>query len=87
MANDDLERLMRAVDALPEAQRRALLLREREGRSYDEIAAELGVGRTAVARLLLDARSAIAGRPRLRLCPRRLVSRSGSERARDLPAA
>jgi RNA polymerase sigma factor (sigma-70 family) len=49
-----------ALTRLPEAQRRALLLREWQGRSYDEIAEELGTTLPAVEALLFRARRALA---------------------------
>ena len=48
-----------AVGALPERQRDALVLRELEGRSYDEIASELGVTDGAVRQLLNRARGTL----------------------------
>ena len=42
---EGLRDVVAAVQALPERQRDAIVLRELEGRSYDEIAAELGVTR------------------------------------------
>jgi RNA polymerase sigma factor (sigma-70 family) len=47
------------VGALPERQRRALVLRELEGRSYEEIAATLGVSGAGVRQLLNRARNAM----------------------------
>jgi RNA polymerase sigma factor (sigma-70 family) len=49
-----------ALSRLPETQRRALLLREWQGRSYAEIARELGVSRPAVEALLFRARRGLA---------------------------
>jgi RNA polymerase sigma factor (sigma-70 family) len=48
-----------AVKALPERQRDALVLRELEGMSYDEIATTLGVGDGAVRQLLHRARATL----------------------------
>ena len=56
-----LRELVVAVQALPERQRSAILLRELEGRSYDEIAAALGVTDGAVRQLLNRARNALRG--------------------------
>jgi RNA polymerase sigma factor (sigma-70 family) len=47
------------LGALPERQRRALVLRELEGRSYEEIAEELGGSADAVRQLLNRARNAM----------------------------
>jgi RNA polymerase sigma factor (sigma-70 family) len=49
-----------ALSRLPETQRRALLLREWQGRSYAEIARELGTTRPAVEALLYRARRGLA---------------------------
>lgn len=49
-----------ALARLPEMQRRALLLREWQGRSYAEIARELGASRPAVEALLFRARRGLA---------------------------
>src|SRR5215211_6338773 len=48
-----------AVQGLPERQREAIVLRELEGRSYEEIAGEMGVTAGAVRQLLNRARSAL----------------------------
>jgi RNA polymerase sigma factor (sigma-70 family) len=55
-----LNELTRALGAIPERQRRALLLREFQGYSYDEIASELGISVAAVETLLFRARRAVA---------------------------
>jgi RNA polymerase sigma factor (sigma-70 family) len=52
--------LASALRALPVRQRQALLRREVQGYSYDEIGAELGVSRASVAALLHRARLAVA---------------------------
>jgi RNA polymerase sigma factor (sigma-70 family) len=46
-----------SMSSLPERQRRALVLRELEGRSYEEIAADLGVTGAGVRQLLNRARN------------------------------
>ena len=51
--------MLRAVADLPPRQRDAIVLRELEGRSYDEIASALGVGDGAVRQLLNRARHAV----------------------------
>jgi len=54
-----------AVQALPDRQREAILLRELEGRSYEEIALALGITDGAVRQLLNRARATrYARRPR-----------------------
>jgi RNA polymerase sigma-70 factor (ECF subfamily) len=58
--NDDLLGLSAALAQLPERQRRALLLRDWRGLSYDEIAAELGSSYQAVETLLFRARRSVA---------------------------
>lgn len=54
-----LRELVVAVQALPERQRAAIVLRELEGRSYEEIAAQLGVTDGAVRQLLNRARNTL----------------------------
>ncbi len=54
-----LREVLVAVQALPERQRDAILLRELEGRSYEEIALALGVTGGAVRQLLNRARNAL----------------------------
>jgi RNA polymerase sigma factor (sigma-70 family) len=54
-----LRELVAAVQALPERQRNAILLRELEGRSYEEIATALGVTDGAVRQLLNRARNSL----------------------------
>jgi RNA polymerase sigma factor (sigma-70 family) len=54
-----LHELVVAVQALPERQRSVILLRELEGRSYEEIATALGVTDGAVRQLLNRARNSL----------------------------
>src|SRR5688572_16502903 len=54
-----LRELVVAVQALPERQRSAILLRELEGRTYEEIATSLGVSDGAVRQLLNRARNSL----------------------------
>jgi RNA polymerase sigma factor (sigma-70 family) len=54
-----LEEVLAAVRSLPERQRDAIVLRELEGRSYEEIAAELGADGGAVRALLNRARNSV----------------------------
>ena len=56
---EGLRSVVAAVGALPQRQRDALVLRELEGRSYDEIATELGVTDGAVRQLLNRARTTL----------------------------
>jgi RNA polymerase sigma-70 factor (ECF subfamily) len=58
--SDELIRLPEALDAMPEKQRRALLLREWQGLSYKEIGEELSLSQAAVETLLFRARRALA---------------------------
>jgi RNA polymerase sigma factor (sigma-70 family) len=53
---EDLRRLVQDVRRLPEAQRSALLMREMEGLSYDELAAALETTVPAIKSLLVRAR-------------------------------
>ena len=57
--NMGLREVLAAVQDLPERQRDALVLRELEGRSYDQIADELGVTGGAVRQLLNRARHSV----------------------------
>jgi RNA polymerase sigma-70 factor, ECF subfamily len=61
-ANDELDGLADALAQLTDNQRRAILLREWQGLSYREIAAELETTESAVETLLFRARRALAGR-------------------------
>jgi RNA polymerase sigma-70 factor, ECF subfamily len=56
------EELRMAVSSLPESQRKALLLREWRGFSYDEIGSELGLSQAATEALLFRARQNVAQR-------------------------
>src|SRR5437763_3236911 len=69
-ADEELIPLEGALADMPAAQRRALLLREWQGLSYREIAAELEVSQSAVETLIFRARRSLARRleaPRERL--------------------
>ena len=57
---DELFGLSKALRSMPEQQRRALLLREWQGFSYSEIAAELRLSQAAVETLLFRARRSLA---------------------------
>ncbi|HEY6017152.1 MAG TPA: sigma-70 family RNA polymerase sigma factor, partial [Gaiellaceae bacterium] len=57
---DELIRLSEALSAMPDQQRRALLLREWQGLSYHEIADELSLSQSAVETLLFRARRTLA---------------------------
>ena len=57
--NEDLQRLVVAICALPDAQRQALVRREIEGDGHAEIAAALGTTATAVRGLIFRARTAL----------------------------
>jgi RNA polymerase sigma factor (sigma-70 family) len=56
---EELRSVLASVEALPPRQRDALVLRELEGRSYEEISAALGVGGGAVRQLLNRARTTL----------------------------
>jgi RNA polymerase sigma factor (sigma-70 family) len=58
--SDELIRLPEALDAMPEQQRRALVLREWQGLSYKEIGDELDLSQAAVETLLFRARRSLA---------------------------
>jgi RNA polymerase sigma factor (sigma-70 family) len=55
----ELRDAIAALRELPERQRDALILRELEGRSYDDVAAQLGVSGGAARQLVLRARSTL----------------------------
>jgi RNA polymerase sigma factor (sigma-70 family) len=57
---DELIGLQDVLEQMPENQRRAILLREWQGLSYREIAAELELSQTAVETLIFRARRALA---------------------------
>jgi RNA polymerase sigma factor (sigma-70 family) len=57
---EDLFRLQEALEAMPERERRAILLREWQGLSYAEIAADLGLSQSAVETLIFRARRVLA---------------------------
>jgi RNA polymerase sigma factor (sigma-70 family) len=55
-----LEELVRALQRIPQSQREALVLRELEGRSYDEIAQIMDLSKGALETLLFRARRSLA---------------------------
>jgi RNA polymerase sigma factor (sigma-70 family) len=57
---EELFRLQEALEAMPERERRAILLREWQGLSYAEIAADLGLSQSAVETLIFRARRVLA---------------------------
>jgi RNA polymerase sigma factor (sigma-70 family) len=59
---EDFRELIDAVHALPERQRDAIVMRELEGRSYEEIAARMQTSSGAVRQLLNRARTALRER-------------------------
>lgn len=59
---EELSEVLDAVRALPDRQRSAIVMREFEGRSYDEIAERLGSSHGAVRQLLNRARSSVRER-------------------------
>jgi RNA polymerase sigma-70 factor (ECF subfamily) len=66
-----LAELTRALGGIPERQRRALLLREFQGMSYEEIAGELAISVAAVETLLFRARRSLADQLEQQGMPRR----------------
>jgi RNA polymerase sigma factor (sigma-70 family) len=58
--SDGLVGLDTALAGMPDRQRQAILLREWQGLSYDEIAAKLGLSKAAVETLLFRARRSLA---------------------------
>src|SRR4051812_13654031 len=73
----ELEQTVAALRGLPERQRDALVMREFEGRSYDEIALALGTGDGAVRQLLNRARLTLRSAASA-LIPSTLVERAAS---------
>jgi RNA polymerase sigma factor (sigma-70 family) len=73
----ELEQTVAALNELPERQRDALVMREFEGRSYDEIAAALGANGGAVRQLLNRARVTLRSAASM-LVPPPLVVRAAS---------
>jgi RNA polymerase sigma factor (sigma-70 family) len=69
-----------SMGSLPERQRRALVLRELEGRSYEEIAATLGVSGAGVRQLLNRARNTMRAAASA-LVPPALVARMAGSQA------
>ena len=61
-SREDLQQLVRDVQSLPETQRTALVLREMEALSYDQIADVLDKSVPAVKSLLVRARVTLAER-------------------------
>jgi RNA polymerase sigma factor (sigma-70 family) len=61
---EELEGLGASLASLPENQRQALLLREWQGLSYDEIGLRLGLSQSAVEAVLFRARRSLAQRMR-----------------------
>src|SRR5919108_4222346 len=59
-AGDELMGIDAALAALPEQQRRAILLREWQGLSYREVAAEMEISQSAVETLIFRARRSLA---------------------------
>ncbi len=56
---EDIRRLVARMRDLPDAQRQALALRELEGRSYEEISAQLGHSGSGVRQLIFRARTTL----------------------------
>src|SRR4051812_11078983 len=79
-----LRAVVAAVQQLPDRQRDAIVLQALEGRSYDEIAVELGVSGGAVRQLLNRARTTLREGVTA-LTPPALVARAGA--ALDAPVA
>jgi len=58
-SRDTTREVFAAVHALPDRQRDAIVLRELEGRSYDDIGRRLGTSRAAVRQLIVRARQSV----------------------------
>jgi len=81
-----LREVLVAVQALPERQRDAILLRELEGRSYAEIALALGVSDGAVRQLLNRARNSLRSAAAA-VTPMPLITRLAASDSADPAAA
>src|SRR5438105_3852907 len=79
-----IRELVRAVKDLPERQRDAVILRELEGRSYEEISAALGVTDGAVRQLLNRARNTLRGAATA-ITPQQLLVRLAERASTDAP--
>src|ERR671932_163928 len=84
--SEHLRDVVRRVKDLPERQRDAIVLRELEGRSYEEIASALGVTDGAVRQLLNRARGTLRSAATA-LTPPQLIARLAERGAVDAPAA
>jgi RNA polymerase sigma factor (sigma-70 family) len=73
---DELIGLQDVLEEMPEAQRRAILLREWQGLSYREIADELELSQAAVETLIFRARRALAAGLEQPPAPRRRLARA-----------
>jgi RNA polymerase sigma factor (sigma-70 family) len=84
--SERIRQMVRSVQELPERQRDAIVLRELEGRSYEEIAAALGVSDGAVRQLLNRARTTLRAAA-TSITPPQLVQRIAEQAGADAPAA
>jgi RNA polymerase sigma factor (sigma-70 family) len=82
---DDLRRLIEDVRRLPQAQRSALLMREMEGLTYEELAGALDTTVPAIKSLLVRARIGLHGVTAA--ASRADHGRSAAPRGRDAPQA
>src|SRR4051812_45923527 len=83
--SERIRQVVRNVQELPERQRDAIVLRELEGRSYEEIALVLGVSDGAVRQLLNRARTTLRAAATA-ITPPQLVARIAERAAMDSPA-
>jgi RNA polymerase sigma factor (sigma-70 family) len=87
---DQLSATVGAIHSLPVGQRRALVLREFEGRSHDEIARELGLSAGAARQLIHRARTALRSTASALVPPAllvRLLAAGGSETTHQVAEA
>jgi RNA polymerase sigma factor (sigma-70 family) len=83
---DELFGIEYALAGLPDQQRRAILLREWQGLSYREVAAELGISQSAVETLIFRARRSLAAALEVTEQPEPAPARRGLFHAFDLGA-
>jgi RNA polymerase sigma factor (sigma-70 family) len=84
--SERIRQVVRNVQELPERQRDAIVLRELEGRSYQEISVALGVSDGAVRQLLNRARTTLRAAA-TSITPPQLVERLAERAAVDAPVA
>jgi len=78
---ESLDEILRLIEALPPRQRDAIVMRELEGRSYEEMAERLGVTQGAVRQLLNRGRNALRATASALIPPFLVAGSRAGERA------